>query len=222
MKLITSRNAAQAVLLAATLFGTTVANAYQVHIYSLDLSNQLPNGPTYATVKIEDLDNGDIKFTVDPIDTAFSISGSNFGLQKFGFNTDLDPTLVQAAITGPVGWTVGSGNLDGFGSFEITDSGTGSTRKNPLEFTISGISGDTYLNYLQLSSGGSSSYFAAHIAGFDSTFCTTTDQDGCTSAFFAGGDSNNPPNEVPVPAAVWLFGSGLLGMIGIARRRNIG
>jgi hypothetical protein len=27
-------------------------------------------------------------------------------------------------------------------------------------------------------------------------------------------------NEVPVPAAVWLFGSGLLGLIGIARRKK--
>ena len=27
-------------------------------------------------------------------------------------------------------------------------------------------------------------------------------------------------NPVPVPAAVWLFGSGLLGLIGVARRRN--
>jgi hypothetical protein len=26
---------------------------------------------------------------------------------------------------------------------------------------------------------------------------------------------------VPVPAAVWLFGSGILGLIGVARRRNI-
>ena len=27
-------------------------------------------------------------------------------------------------------------------------------------------------------------------------------------------------NEVPLPAAVWLFGTGLLGLAGIARRRN--
>ncbi len=27
-------------------------------------------------------------------------------------------------------------------------------------------------------------------------------------------------NPVPVPAAVWLFGSGLLGLVGVARRRN--
>jgi hypothetical protein len=28
------------------------------------------------------------------------------------------------------------------------------------------------------------------------------------------------PGAVPVPAAVWLFGSGLLGLIGLARRKN--
>lgn len=30
-----------------------------------------------------------------------------------------------------------------------------------------------------------------------------------------------PQSEVPVPAAVWLFGSGLLGLIGIARRKKV-
>jgi hypothetical protein len=30
----------------------------------------------------------------------------------------------------------------------------------------------------------------------------------------------NPPSAVPVPAAVWLFGSGLLGLIGVARRKK--
>ena len=40
--------------------------------------------------------------------------------------------------------------------------------------------------------------------------------------FFAGTihkDSGSPP-AVPVPAAAWLFGSGLLGLIGVARRRR--
>jgi hypothetical protein len=27
------------------------------------------------------------------------------------------------------------------------------------------------------------------------------------------------PSAVPVPAALWLFGSGLLGLVGVARRR---
>ncbi|MEZ5540851.1 MAG: VPLPA-CTERM sorting domain-containing protein [Pseudomonadota bacterium] len=27
-------------------------------------------------------------------------------------------------------------------------------------------------------------------------------------------------NHVPVPAAAWLFGSGLLGLLGVARRKR--
>jgi len=30
----------------------------------------------------------------------------------------------------------------------------------------------------------------------------------------------NNPQEVPLPAAIWLFGSGLLGLFGVARRRD--
>lgn len=40
-------------------------------------------------------------------------------------------------------------------------------------------------------------------------------------AFIATPDSELiPPTGIPVPAAVWLFGSGLLGMVGVARRRK--
>lgn len=33
-----------------------------------------------------------------------------------------------------------------------------------------------------------------------------------------GDDGSGPPAAVPVPAAMWLFGSGLLGLVGISRR----
>lgn len=33
-------------------------------------------------------------------------------------------------------------------------------------------------------------------------------------------DEAAPPPSVPVPAAVWLFGSGLLGLVGVARRKK--
>ena len=39
-------------------------------------------------------------------------------------------------------------------------------------------------------------------------------------AFTSGGSESFVNNPIPVPAAVWLFGSGLLGLIGIARRRQ--
>jgi len=37
---------------------------------------------------------------------------------------------------------------------------------------------------------------------------------------FDTGGSESFVNFVPVPAAVWLFGSGLLGLVGVARRRR--
>lgn len=38
--------------------------------------------------------------------------------------------------------------------------------------------------------------------------------------FTSGGSESFVNNPVPVPAAVWLFGSGLLGLAGIARRKK--
>ena len=38
--------------------------------------------------------------------------------------------------------------------------------------------------------------------------------------FDGGGSESFVNNPVPVPAAIWLFGSGLLGLVGIARRKN--
>jgi hypothetical protein len=35
------------------------------------------------------------------------------------------------------------------------------------------------------------------------------------------GDDGNPIGEVPVPAAIWLFGTALIGFIGVSRRRKV-
>jgi hypothetical protein len=49
-------------------------------------------------------------------------------------------------------------------------------------------------------------------AGFQANFNANLSSPPCGDCF--------PPPEVPVPAAVWLFGSGLLGLIGVAHRRK--
>lgn len=41
-----------------------------------------------------------------------------------------------------------------------------------------------------------------------------------SSGFVNGTLTFNSPAAVPVPAAAWLMGSGLLGLVGVARRRN--
>ena len=60
------------------------------------------------------------------------------------------------------------------------------------------------------------------IGGYDLMTVTVafglTDQTGVGFSGFV--QQTLSPGEIPVPAAVWLFGSGLLGLLGVARRRN--
>jgi hypothetical protein len=208
--------------LALIVFTAGTAHAASVSYY-LDQSNadpNLPDGVNYLRVTISDatygLDTAAIRFDVQLLPALTGIAGSNFGIQSFGFNTTLATATVLAAITGlPSGWSAGSNsNQDGFGSFELVDSGTGSNRQNPtLTFYVSGIAGDTPVNYVALSSGSAGQgnvFFAAHVAGF-------LDQDPgsgeLTSAYFGGS------TVVPVPAAAWLLGSAL-GVFGWIRRRT--
>jgi hypothetical protein len=79
-----------------------------------------------------------------------------------------------------------------------------------LQFSLLGLALSDLVP-VELSSGNAAQgnvAFAAHVTDF------ITSDSGVTSGFFGGS------TVVPVPAAVWLFGSGLLGLIGIARRKK--
>lgn len=209
----------QTILGALALSVAGAANAASVSYY-MNQSNELslPDGTNYLQVTISDavfgLDLSAIRFDVTLLSPLTSIAGANFGIQSFGFNTTLSVPAVLAAVTGlPSGWSKGSNsNQDGFGNFELVDSGTGSNRQNPtLTFYVSGIVGDVVGDYATTSTGGAQGtyYFAGHVAGF-------LDQDPgagtVTSAYFGGNA------VVPIPAAVWLFGSAC-GLLVIARRK---
>lgn len=182
--------------------------------YYLDQSNGPGDGINYAQVTISD-SGDDILFSVQLLTSAFSVSpDANFGLQNFSFNVNDLLTVGPANIStvDPSTWTISTNTNagGGFGKFDFQLSGTGSDRTDLLTFSITGVSGDTINDYaigsdLNPSSG---EFFAAHIAGFDG-------KNSITGAQFAGSTA-----VVPVPAAVWLFGSGLLGLAGIARRRK--
>lgn len=73
----------------------------------------------------------------------------------------------------------------------------------------------------QLTNAGGTKGFSLDNVFFE---CTTAD---CVSNIAQGnqvsivsGTLSSAPDPVPVPAAVWLFGSGLLGLIGVARRKK--
>jgi hypothetical protein len=158
---------------------------------------------------------GDIDFTVEVVSSAFSVSGDNFGMQSFAFNYDInlsdDPTTSNIIDIDPATWSItqDANAGGGFGKFEFEFMGTGSDRTEIFTFSVTGIDDDTVYSYAIGSTLNPSSgeFFSARIAGFDMT-------NGVESAVFAGS------TPVPVPAAVWLFGSGLLGLVGIARRRR--
>ena len=80
-------------------------------------------------------------------------------------------------------------------------------------------------NVLTISDSNSEILSIARIAdGFDSNFNASDFQAGCitpgTANIAGSGDcSVSSVSTVPVPAAVWLFGSGIIGLVGLARRK---
>lgn len=193
------------------VFGSAPAFAMSVSYYlnqsNIDASPYL-DGQNYLQVTISDNANGNIDFLVQTLASLSSYTGSNYGISSFGFNTTKNVSL--ANISGqPAGWGLQTTqNQDGFGKFAVVVNGTGQSRVDPLMFSITGISGDTPMDYVMLSTGNAGQGnvdFAAHVAGLN----TQT-----TSGYFGG--------SAPVPEAntyaMLLAG---LGLVGFAARRKL-
>ena len=178
--------------------------------YYLDQSNALPNGNQYLSVYLTENAAGGVDFLVSTLEALNDVAGRNFGIQAFGFNF---LAMHQGEISNlPDGWWTSSNrNLNGFGTFDIRLETTGSYRFDTLGFTVQDSSLDSF-----------AAYFAARVAGFE--WCMTPEGEPCdpsceyvTSGFFAGAAEIS---AIPLPAAAWLLGSGLLGLIGIVWRNK--
>ena len=214
---------------------------------SNDTTGNLPDGTNYLQVTIDnDGAPGLINFTWTILSPLTSIADSNFGLQSVGFNV-VTPGPAATILVGDVvnlnapvpPWSVAVDldnlNQDGFGMFDVTVGDTGMARISPtLTFSVDlggdQSSTDDILDYIAASAGNAgqgNEFFVAHVAGFfDQNPLDPVE--GCqdlgegnltpecnvlTSAWFGGS------TVVPVPAAVWLFGSAL-GLLGWIRRRQ--
>ncbi|HKK14548.1 MAG TPA: VPLPA-CTERM sorting domain-containing protein [Gammaproteobacteria bacterium] len=165
-------------------------------------------------------------YTFEPTDTNVNIVNISTTVGSLGFfdndNTSYDTSSVGSVYTnGYLPIDMANGDVMAYGSNPVGAT-TGS-------FTVSNNNGDqtTVTNgpYFTLAyNDGTTGWRQA-----DGVSCSTS-TDTCHltwSGTNSGGTilgvdlkQTVPPSAVPVPAAVWLFGSGLIGLVGVARRKT--
>ena len=146
---------------------------------------------------------------LDPLAPGFTYSPLADGIKFYDGNiTPQNPTNLQAATEEAFG--LGSGSLTFVKEMDVPDT-------SPSFFTS-----DTGFNYLAIHFGGSELFFYWDVAINSFSIANykglTAGEDGN-----GGGISNyraysDGLSEVPVPAAGWLFGTALLGLMGLRRK----
>jgi hypothetical protein len=170
-------------------------------VINLDLANNAsPTDSPWATVTIDELVNGDIRFTVALSDSADFDKGQ-VSIEQFGLNTegiDLDSLSFIDISAGFSVNTKGS-TMTKFGRFDLSVFGEKGYGFDPVAFTIV-ANGDNIATYTSALTNKGFLFSAKLSKGAPMAFIATT--------------------AVPIPAAAWLFVSGLIGLVGIARRKK--
>lgn len=163
-----------------------------------------------------------VNFTISGtvLDNPWTTDPNPFGLGA-GDNITVSGTYDNGGLTGSgdesVSFGLGSGNsmtlYVGSITYTEVDDGMYSSGFPQLLFNdglFNGVNFETdFFADIQFSAGGDSLVFW----GYDST---DLDFPGINGEWDAGSFT---ATVVPVPAAVWLLGSGLLGLVGLARRK---
>jgi hypothetical protein len=193
----------------ALLAGLTItmqANASSLAVYldQVNVDLGFPAGTNYLQVTISDGADGNIDFKVETSESLSNQAGPNFGIQSFSLNFgDSGATAGNLQLNNGWGVKDNSPNHSIFGRFDVQINGTGSSRQDPLEFSIVGVAGDTPEDYIKEFSSRNT-LFAAHVAGFDSSIDSLNVTNSNLSSAQFGGSS-----VVPLPPAAWLMISGL-------------
>jgi hypothetical protein len=222
----------QKLLLAAALAGVLAiqiapdAQASTVTFnYTAIISGDTPAG-TSPWVQAT-FDDGGSSGTVTLTMTTSGLTGSeNVSGMYFNLDPTLNPTSLSFSFSslgssGPAATSVQHASTDtykadGDGKYDILfnfSTGSGFNPNETVKYSITGIQSLTAQSFNFLSACGNPScsgpgnfYAAAHVQNTP----------GTGSSWIA---SN--VGVVPLPPAVWLFGSGLLGLMGMARRKAV-
>jgi len=208
------------------LFSLQATAASVAFEYDQSFGAVTPDGPApYATAIFDDGGSaGSVTLTMSVSDF---VGGADITAMYFNLDPLLDSTSLSFSRTGGDGPTEANTDIqlgenafraDGADFYDILfdfppPPGNQAARFNAgetLVYDISGIVGLTALDFNFFGSpapgaGNPGPYLS--VARFQSTGID--------------GEGSDWVGVVPVPAAVWLFGSGLLGLVGIARRRRV-
>jgi len=213
------RNIIQIIIPGFLLLFASHVNATTVS-FILDQSDRFEDGVDYLQVTLTDDDpSGLLSVSVEMLPALAGLLDERGGIKGFSFNVrDYvlagDDGLAEGDFDLPNGWDV---SIDGphhpMMRHDIwLSSGGMQYAQDPLVFTIAGLTVDDL---------GGGTEFAAMVTGLPGT------GDGCSNDLGDGGECGSHalfygarPVVVPVPAAAWLMGSGLLGLVGVARRRR--
>jgi len=204
----------------ALSFGAGVASADSI-TYTLGVSNLGGSytGPfatvtvttptlnsTTATITFNALTNGGYVYLIgDGGSVAVNVNATSWTS-----STPTGTNSITGFTPGPYSSTA-AGNEDGMGSFnQKFNSFDGFTHSaTQVSFTLTNTSGTWASASTVLTGNELGNVAAVHIFAC-ATPCTINSSAAATG--FA--------SQVPIPAAAWLFGSGLMGLIAIARRRS--
>jgi hypothetical protein len=187
----------------------------------------IADGGEYLEVTISDGIGGAIDFSVISLEELHDLEGyvDPLGITAFSFNAGTSGATL-GDIVAPAGWdnaipataaTVELG-IGAFGEFDFILTRAAGDAQDPLQFSIVGVAGDTPHDYLASLSIGEAFHgnalFAAQVLGIHVALPGGEEPNNhLYTAAFAG-------EVVPLPAAAWLFGSALMGLGWIGKKKK--